>query len=85
MPALTLCAVTAVVNSGVLPCREVRLIMKAAREEKLPISKGTVSKPVADRRSGLFGDLELHGSSGFLLDHRGTVGHSAADAHVVHP
>jgi hypothetical protein len=51
----------------------------------MPVSKGTVREPLGDRRSGLFGDLELHESFGFLLDHRGVVGHSAADAHVVHP
>jgi hypothetical protein len=50
-----------------LPCRDVRLIMKAAREEKLPVSKDTVRKPVADRRSGLFGDLELDRPASLLL------------------
>jgi hypothetical protein len=70
-------------DRSVLSCRDVRLIMKAAREEVLPVPWNAIGDPIADCCSGLFGDFELDRSAGFPLDHRGTVPDSAPDAHVV--
>jgi hypothetical protein len=70
-------------DPSVLSCRDVRLIMKAAREEVLPVPWNAIGDPIADCCSGLFGDFELDRSAGFPLDHRGAVPDSAPDAHVV--
>ena len=66
----------------VLSCRDVRLVMKAAREEVLPVHWNAIGDPIAECCSGLFGDFELDRSAGFPLDHRGAVPDSASDAHV---
>jgi hypothetical protein len=70
-------------DPSVLSCRDVRLIMKAAREEVLPVPWNAIGDPIADCCSGLFGDFELDRSAGFPLDHCGAVPDSAPDAHVV--
>jgi hypothetical protein len=72
-------------DPSVLPCRDVRMIIKAAREQVLTASEGSTGKPVVDCRSGLFGNLELDRPAGFSLDHCGAVLHSATNAHVAHP
>jgi hypothetical protein len=70
-------------DPSVLPCRDVRLVMKAAREEVLPVSWNAIGDPIADCCSGLFGDFELERSASFPLNYRGAVPDSAPDAHVV--
>jgi hypothetical protein len=65
-----------------LSCRDVRLVMKTAREEVLPVPWNAIGDPIADCCSGLFGDFELDRSAGFPLDHRGAVPNSAPDAYV---
>ena len=72
-------------DTGVLPCRDVRLVMKAARKEVLAFPWSGIGQPIADCCSGLFGDLELDRPAGFLLDYRGAVLHSVSDAYVAHP
>ena len=68
----------AVDDTSVLPCRYVRLIMKAARKEVLAVLWCGTDQPIADCCSGLFGDLELDRPPGlFLLDYRGSVLHSS--------
>jgi hypothetical protein len=49
--------------------------MKAARKEVLAVPWGGIGQQIADCCSGLFGDLELDRSPGFLLDYRGAVLH----------
>jgi hypothetical protein len=72
-------------DPSVLPCRDVRLVMKAARKEILAVLWGGIGQPIADCCSGLFGDLELDRPPRFLLDYRGAVLHSVSDAYVAHP
>ena len=72
-------------DTGVLPCRDVRLLMKAARKEVLAVPWGGIGQPIADCCSGMLSDLELDWPPGFLLDYRGSVLHSVSDAYVAHP
>ena len=69
-------------DPSVLSCRDVRLVMKAAREEVLPVRWNAIGDPIAECCSGLFSDFELDRSAGFPLDYRGAVPDSAPDAHV---
>jgi hypothetical protein len=70
-------------DPSVLSCRDVRLVMKAAREEVLRVAWNAIGDPIADCCSGLFGDFKLDRSAGFPLDHRGTVPDPATDTHIV--
>jgi hypothetical protein len=72
-------------NASVLSRRDVRLVMKAAREQVLLGPKLGTGYPVADRRPGLLGDLELDRPARFLLDYGSTVPYLSPDTYVLHP
>ena len=72
-------------NTSVLPCRNVRLVIEAARKEVVIVPWSGIGQPIVDCCSGLFGDLELDRPPGFLLDYGGAVLHSVPDAYVAHP
>jgi hypothetical protein len=71
-------------NASVLSRRDVRLVMKAAREQVLLGPKLGTGYPIADRRPGLLGDLELDRPGRFLLDHGSTVPYLRSDTYVLH-
>jgi hypothetical protein len=72
-------------NASVLSRRDVRLVMKAAREQVLLGPKLGTGYPIADRRPGLLGDLELDRPTGFLLNNSSAVANMPSHAYVVDP
>ena len=54
-------------GTSVLPRRDVRLVMKAARKEVLAVPWGGIGQPIADCCSGLFSDLELDRPAGLSV------------------
>jgi len=50
-----------------------RLVTETARKKELAARWPAIAKPIADRRPGLLGDLELDRPAGFLLNKRLTT------------
>jgi hypothetical protein len=72
-------------DPSVLPRRDMGLVTEAAREEELAARWPAAAKPIADRRPGLLGDLELDRPAGFLLNNSSAVANMPCDAYVVDP
>lgn len=72
-------------DSSVLSRRDIRQATEAAREKELAACWPAVGKPIADRRSGLLGDLKLDRPLGFLLNNSSAVANMSSDAKVVDP
>jgi len=67
-------------DAGILPCRDVRLATQATWKEKPAAYECAIGEPIADCRSGLFGDLKLDGPAGLSLNDAGAVSYLAVNA-----
>jgi hypothetical protein len=94
-PAQRMCAVRGAIeagtlhpsmdDAGVLPRREMRLRLEAARE-KISTTPGVEhGQPVSDGGADLLRDLELHRPAGLLLDYRRSIANSPAGEHIIDP
>jgi hypothetical protein len=72
-------------DAGVFPRREVRLQAESAREQGIDPASVEGGQPIADRASGLFGDLELHRPTGSSSESLSLDREPATGAHVIDP
>src|SRR5712671_2588752 len=70
-------------NASILSRRDVRPLPKPARKEVSPAPGTTTGKPILNRCACLLGNFELNRPTCFLLNHRRSVSHPAADTHVI--
>src|SRR5215472_4866182 len=70
-------------DAGVLPRREMRPLLKTAREQVSTPAGVESGQPLTDRAPGLLGDLKLNRPPGLLLDHGRAIANAPADEYVV--
>src|SRR6266404_3905265 len=70
-------------NASILSRRDVRPLSKPTRKEVSPAPGTKAGKPILNRCAGLLGNFELNRPTCFLLNHRRSVSHPAADTHVI--
>jgi hypothetical protein len=70
-------------NASILSRRDVRPLPKPARKEVSPAPGTKTGKPILNRCACLLGNFELNRPTCFLLNHRRSVSHPAADTHVI--
>jgi hypothetical protein len=70
-------------NASVLSRRDVRPLPKPTRKEVSPAPGTKAGKPILNRCACLLGNFELNRPTCFLLNHRRSVSHPAADTHVI--
>lgn len=69
-------------EARVLPRRDTRPVMEAAREQERASEHLGPRDPGLDRGPCVLRDLELHGSIGLALDHGDTLAHAIADDQI---
>src|SRR6266566_9473230 len=70
-------------NASILSRRDARPLPKPARKEVSPAPGTKTGKPILNRCACLLGNFELNRPTCFLLNHRRSVSHPAADTHVI--
>src|SRR5467141_3484697 len=70
-------------NASILSRRDVRPLSKPTRKEVSPAPGTKAGKPILNRCTRLLGNFELNRPTCFLLNHRRSVSHPAADTHVI--
>ena len=70
-------------NASILSRRDVRPLPKPTRKEVSHAPGTKAGKPILNRCACLLGNFELNRPTCFLLNHRRSVSHPAADTHVI--
>src|SRR5258705_5851302 len=70
-------------NASILSRRDMRPLPKPTRKEVSPAPGTEAGKPILNRCAGLLGNFELNRPTCFLLNHRRSVSHPAADTNVI--
>lgn len=71
-------------NPAILPRRQIRLCVHAARKQVIPFTESATFNPGADRLPRLIGQFELHGSAGLLLNNDRPVANPPGDRNITH-
>ena len=72
-------------DAGVLPRRQVWLSPETAWEQILALASAEGGEPLADGRTGLLRNLELHRPASLLLNDGRAIANSPASKHVIDP
>src|SRR5260370_8128787 len=70
-------------NASILWRRDGRPLPKPTRKEISPAPGTKAGEPILNRCACLLGNFELNRPTCFLLNHRRSVSHPAADTHVI--